>query len=53
MVAFISPIIVGGEEATSPVEGVGVEKVVQGLRLARTKIEHFGEDIAIIGYCRD
>ncbi len=52
IVAFVAPIIIGGKEAITPVTGAGVDKVSQALRLHRTRIEHFGEDIAIIGYCK-
>ena len=51
VVAFIAPVIIGGEEAISPVEGLGVERVTQALRLCRIKVEHFEPDVAIIGYC--
>ncbi len=51
VVAFIAPLIIGGKGAPSPVEGLGIERVAQALRLARVRVEHFGQDTAIIGYC--
>lgn len=53
VVAFVSPIIVGGRTAPSPVAGQGLDKISQALRLTRVRVERFGADLAIIGYCRD
>jgi diaminohydroxyphosphoribosylaminopyrimidine deaminase/5-amino-6-(5-phosphoribosylamino)uracil reductase len=51
VVAFVSPAIIGGEAALSPVGGVGVESMGDAMRLERVKVMHFGDDLAIIGYC--
>ena len=51
VVAFVSPAIVGGAAALSPVGGQGVESMGDALRLTRTSVMHFGEDLAVIGYC--
>ena len=48
--AFIAPIIVGGREATTPVEGEGIAKVAEALRLKETTVTHLGEDLLIEGY---
>jgi diaminohydroxyphosphoribosylaminopyrimidine deaminase/5-amino-6-(5-phosphoribosylamino)uracil reductase len=48
--AFIAPIIVGGREATTPVEGQGIAKVAEALRLKEMKVERIGEDLLIEGY---
>ncbi len=53
VVAFVSPIIVGGNAAPSPVEGSGIDKMSQAFRLTRVRLERFGSDVAIIGYCGD
>ncbi len=50
VLAFISPIIIGGEGAKSAVGGNGVGEVTQALRLNRVKISEFGDDILISGY---
>jgi diaminohydroxyphosphoribosylaminopyrimidine deaminase/5-amino-6-(5-phosphoribosylamino)uracil reductase len=50
VVAFVAPVIVGGVEAPSPVEGAGVEKVAQAMRLCGVNVEQVGQDIAITGY---
>lgn len=51
VLAFISPIIIGGREAISPVGGRGVARVEGALRLRRVRLERFGEDVLISGYC--
>lgn len=49
VMAFISPIIIGGSEAIS-VGGNGVDNMAKALRLARVDIKSFGDDILISGY---
>jgi diaminohydroxyphosphoribosylaminopyrimidine deaminase / 5-amino-6-(5-phosphoribosylamino)uracil reductase len=50
VLAFISPIIIGGDGAKSAVGGNGVNTVVEALRLNRVKMIEFGDDILISGY---
>jgi len=50
VLAFISPIVIGGDGAKSAVGGNGVNTVVEALRLNRVKIIEFGDDILISGY---
>jgi diaminohydroxyphosphoribosylaminopyrimidine deaminase/5-amino-6-(5-phosphoribosylamino)uracil reductase len=50
VVAFIAPIIVGGEKAKTAVAGKGVDKVLDSFKLKRVSIERFGQDIMISGY---
>lgn len=50
VMAFISPIIIGGKDAVSPVGGRGVDAVSMGLRLKRVQLERFIDDIMIVGY---
>lgn len=50
LIAFIAPIIIGGEEAKNPVEGKGVDKVAQAMILNRVKVDKLGNDIVISGY---
>jgi diaminohydroxyphosphoribosylaminopyrimidine deaminase/5-amino-6-(5-phosphoribosylamino)uracil reductase len=50
VLAFIAPIIIGGKEAKSPVEGRGIDKVAQAFHLSRVKVERFSEDVLISGY---
>jgi diaminohydroxyphosphoribosylaminopyrimidine deaminase/5-amino-6-(5-phosphoribosylamino)uracil reductase len=49
VLAFISPIIIGGRKAVG-VEGNGVESIAQALRLRRVDIESFGGDVLVSGY---
>jgi len=50
VVAFIAPIIIGGEEAKPAVAGKGVDKVMDTIKLERVSVEKFGEDLMIGGY---
>jgi len=50
VVAFIAPIIIGGEEAKMAVGGIGVDKVVDSIKLKRVSVERLGEDIMVSGY---
>jgi diaminohydroxyphosphoribosylaminopyrimidine deaminase/5-amino-6-(5-phosphoribosylamino)uracil reductase len=51
VVAFVAPLIIGGQTAPSPVGGQGSERMADALRLSRVKLRQFGDDVAIIGYC--
>jgi diaminohydroxyphosphoribosylaminopyrimidine deaminase / 5-amino-6-(5-phosphoribosylamino)uracil reductase len=48
--AFIAPKLIGGFDAPSPVGTLGYTEMTQALRLQRTKIITFGEDLLVIGY---
>lgn len=50
VLAFVSPIIIGGDGAKSAVGGHGVGVVAEALRLERAKISEFGEDVLVSGY---
>jgi diaminohydroxyphosphoribosylaminopyrimidine deaminase/5-amino-6-(5-phosphoribosylamino)uracil reductase len=50
LIAFVAPIIIGGEGAKNPVRGKGVEKVAQAMNLSGVKIEKIGDDIVVSGY---
>ncbi|MFC1906693.1 bifunctional diaminohydroxyphosphoribosylaminopyrimidine deaminase/5-amino-6-(5-phosphoribosylamino)uracil reductase RibD [Chloroflexota bacterium] len=50
VVAFIAPIVIGGEEAKMAVGGQGVDKVADALRLERIKVENIDDDVMISGY---
>lgn len=45
MKAFIAPKIFGGRGGKTPVEGFGVEKVDDAIKLQLTRISQVGEDI--------
>ena len=48
--AFVAPVIIGGGEAASPVEGWGAETMARAWRLGRTVMEPVGGDWLISGY---
>ena len=50
--AFLAPVIIGGIDAASPVEGVGAEGMAYANRLERTSFQQIGEDWLITGYPR-
>ncbi len=49
VMVFISPKIIGGEEAKSPVGGKGVASVKESVRLKEIQITRFAEDVLIEG----
>lgn len=49
VLAFISPIIIGGHQAVS-VGGNGVDSMTQALRLSRVDIQSFGDEVLVSGY---
>ncbi len=49
MVVFISPKIIGGRQAPTAVEGKGIEKIKQALRLKDMKVKRIGSDLMIEG----
>ncbi len=53
VIAFIAPIIIGGEEAKTAVAGKGVDKVIEAIKLERISVEKFGEDLMISGYIKE
>ena len=50
VVAFISPIIIGGRDAPSPVEGRGTPVLRQAVALKDLRVEQVGSDLLIRGY---
>lgn len=47
--AYIAPKLVGGAGAKSPVEGTGILKMSDALRLTEKEIKYLGEDILVTG----
>ena len=48
--AFVAPVIIGGIDAASPVEGAGAELMAHAMRLERISIHQIGPDWLITGY---
>jgi diaminohydroxyphosphoribosylaminopyrimidine deaminase/5-amino-6-(5-phosphoribosylamino)uracil reductase len=49
VLAFISPVIIGGREAIG-VGGNGVDSMTQALRLSRVDVRCFDDDVLVSGY---
>ena len=47
---FIAPKIIGGEEALTPVEGEGIERIKHTTKLKNISIKRFREDMLVEGY---
>ncbi|MDD5455045.1 MAG: bifunctional diaminohydroxyphosphoribosylaminopyrimidine deaminase/5-amino-6-(5-phosphoribosylamino)uracil reductase RibD, partial [Candidatus Ratteibacteria bacterium] len=50
LIAFLSPIIIGGKDAISPVEGKGIEKIADAIKIRDFSVRKMGEDAIIEGY---
>ena len=51
VVAFVAPVIIGGDRAPSPIGGQGATLISDTLRLSGVRVERFGEDVAVVGRC--
>ncbi len=47
---FVSPKIIGGRDAITPVEGEGAEFIKDSINLKNIRVERFDDDILIEGY---
>jgi diaminohydroxyphosphoribosylaminopyrimidine deaminase/5-amino-6-(5-phosphoribosylamino)uracil reductase len=52
VVAFISPVILGGRDSPSPVAGTGASAMADSMRLKRTRVDVIGQDVVMTGYVR-
>lgn len=50
VVAFVSPVVIGGAEAVTPVAGTGVEKMADAIRLERVATQTCDDDVIVSGY---
>lgn len=48
--AYISPKLIGGRDAPTPVSGMGVDRMSEAVQLKNMDIRSMGEDICISGY---
>jgi diaminohydroxyphosphoribosylaminopyrimidine deaminase/5-amino-6-(5-phosphoribosylamino)uracil reductase len=53
VIAFITPIIIGGKDAKTAVAGKGIDKVIDAMKLERVSVEKFGEDLMVSGYIKN
>ena len=49
MYIFTAPVIIGGKDAVTPVEGNGISKVCEGLKFKKMNFRKIGTDILIRG----
>ncbi|MFH1788260.1 MAG: bifunctional diaminohydroxyphosphoribosylaminopyrimidine deaminase/5-amino-6-(5-phosphoribosylamino)uracil reductase RibD [Candidatus Altiarchaeota archaeon] len=49
---FISPMIVGGREAKTPVEGEGTKKIREAVKVRNSTVERIGDDFLVTGYLK-
>ncbi len=52
VVAFLGPLVVGGDGAPSPVGGAGVAELSRALRLEHVVVRQFGQDVCVEGDVR-
>ncbi|MEJ8554722.1 bifunctional diaminohydroxyphosphoribosylaminopyrimidine deaminase/5-amino-6-(5-phosphoribosylamino)uracil reductase RibD [Tepidibacter sp. Z1-5] len=52
VISFIAPKIIGGENAKTPVGGVGIEYIKNAIELESFEVKMFEQDIMIEGYLR-
>lgn len=52
VIAFIAPVIIGGNQAKTPVGGKGIESIENAFTLENITTSRFHEDIMIEGYLR-
>ena len=50
--AFIAPKIVGGTDAKTPVEGLGIAKMTDAIQLHDITAQTIGTDIMVHGFCK-
>ena len=47
---YIAPMLIGGKDAKTPVEGAGIGRLSQAWRLSDWMAEKIGNDLRITGY---
>ncbi|HHT9130129.1 MAG TPA: bifunctional diaminohydroxyphosphoribosylaminopyrimidine deaminase/5-amino-6-(5-phosphoribosylamino)uracil reductase RibD, partial [Candidatus Brocadiaceae bacterium] len=52
VMVFIAPIIIGGEDAKSPVLGKGIDKINEAAEIDEITIKRFSDDIVVEGILR-
>jgi diaminohydroxyphosphoribosylaminopyrimidine deaminase/5-amino-6-(5-phosphoribosylamino)uracil reductase len=50
VLAFVAPMIIGGQDAPTPVGGPGVSRIAEAWRLTGVRIQRVGPDILVSGY---
>ena len=52
LMLFMAPVIIGGKESKTFVEGKGIDLLTNSFKTSNLKIEYLGEDILITSYIR-
>ncbi|MCI6691987.1 MULTISPECIES: bifunctional diaminohydroxyphosphoribosylaminopyrimidine deaminase/5-amino-6-(5-phosphoribosylamino)uracil reductase RibD [unclassified Clostridium] len=52
LMLFMAPVIIGGKESKTFVEGKGIDLLTNSFKASNLKIEYLGEDILITSYIR-
>ena len=52
VMAFIAPMVIGGEHAPAAVAGIGPLRLADVARLRQATVEQCGEDILVTGYIK-
>lgn len=50
--AYIAGKLIGGMDASSPVEGMGIDRMADAITLQNMEIEKLGDDFCIVGYVK-
>ena len=50
--AYIAGKLIGGMDARSPVEGMGIDRMADAITLKNMEIERLGDDFCIVGYVK-
>ena len=50
---YIAPMLIGGSDAKTPVEGGGVRELCQAWKISDWTAEKIGDDLKITGYIRE
>ena len=50
--AYIAGKLIGGMDARSPVEGMGIDRMADAITLQNVEIEKLGDDVCIVGYVK-
>ena len=53
VIAFVAPIIIGGDKAKTAIGGRGAEKIMDAVKLRNLSEERFGNDIMFVGYVKE
>jgi diaminohydroxyphosphoribosylaminopyrimidine deaminase/5-amino-6-(5-phosphoribosylamino)uracil reductase len=50
VLAFVAPLIIGGQDAPTPVRGMGAAHLRDAMCLERLSVEQVGKDVLLVAY---